>query len=1662
MFGWFSQDSASHAQLDDDVESAFSDLNDPTPQSSDTGLSDHVPLTYLPTLAIESSRRDLPNRLVKSTSIQSITCTGSTKEDQNALVENWARLLHIYTVAEDVAFAVTGLATPRLILSHWPSTSRSLTQDENPRITSTPFDNSKHQAKVNTAIDLGKDYALNQEFDFVLRWSGDHFSDVQLYINHSNVPQKFASAVWSTFAELSAPVKTTDTQRRLKASISRADRRAISSWVPDPIYESQTCLHQLFLDSVHQVPEDNAVEAWDGSLTYAKLNLFSDRVASQLLQKGLRRGQYVPFSFEKSMWMVVAVLGILKAGGAMVPIDPSQPQARVQEIMNQTNASLVVASASQSVAFAHLFDTVEVSSHTLRNDRPNSDQTNHTLPQMRSGEPALVLFTSGSTGKPKGIVIEHGAIATRMLVEGRAFHYRGARTLQFAATTWDIFMTDVFTTLTYQGCICIPNEQDRRLNLSRFCKDFNVTLALMTPTLASILDPAAFPTLKTLIFGGEALQQDVVSKWSFPNGPRIFQGYGPAETGPCVTGRVAERPEILGTPLENSLCVLVDPNNHEKLVPLGAIGELVVGGPSLLREYIGNSSITSLATLDNPSWVRDLDTSVTHFYRTGDLLRYSIDTMDGSLEFVGRKDDQVKYHGQRIELKEIEHHLNKIPEVESSTVILVRKGCFKDKLVAVVQCIGHRAQHNTCGTPSIVQDSGFNYSKMRSSLSPRLPDYMIPNELIVVDRLPHTSSMKLDKSHITNWISDMQKSLVERTAEKLVNTSKLLPDEETAMAIAAEYARIVAGDHESRRVSFEGNDFNLQSGGIDSIQIMSLSWYLSRRYAVQIPIADMLSSKATVRTLASTIDAKRGSQVAQKRSTPLGVLNEVSQQLDRLDLGEIPHYENSKVQRVFVTGSSGFLGIEILRQLLTLSGCHVYALVRGPSREGTRNRLIARARAVGWWQEVFSARLDVWTGDLTKPQIGLTDGQWAMLQAQTTPSIDAIIHNGAKVHYNMDYESLKTTNVSSTVELLKAVRSRQRPLYSFVFVSGGQELRFDDQETTKAANQSGYARSKVVSELIVKKFARQQDSKARHVRVIKPGFIIGDSKQGLANQTDFLWRLVAASIDLGYYNESDSENWLFVADVARVSTSILDGIFEDHGKPVTQVLDGIRFRDLWVLLKDRFGYELEPLTSQRWLDKLQQAVADKREQHVMFPLMYMLEANDALVGVRGRPHEPTSDMDSALLANVAQLIKTGFLPQPPIPILSTNNAPLAVDAFDVESVRKQFPALQQGIVPFNNAAGTALLQSAIDRTQWYMSSIPIELGRDDPESIKKTERLGNNYKELAAFMNADADEIAFGQTTTFLFRALGQALRPLLNSDCEMVVSNLCHEASAAAWIALAKDLNIAIKWWAPPPGDDPCLSLETLKPLLTAKTRIVTCNHVSNVVGTCHPIRQVADMVHQIPGAILIVDGVAWAPHRPIDVKALDVDFYCFSWYKVFGPHIAQLYGRRSTQKRVLAGISHYFLSDMPGLDWRLRLGTNTFELEEALVPIAHYLQHEVGWEKIIAQEVVLQETLLNYLRRRPQHFRIFGEKSSDPEKRVSVITFEVIGRSCNDVTNQICRKGRFRVVSGNCWAPRPTHDVLKLGPDGLIRVSFVHYNTVAEVHEFCQELDSIVRPVT
>lgn len=252
-----------------------------------------------------------------------------------------------------------------------------------------------------------------------------------------------------------------------------------------------------------------------------------------------------------------------------------------------------------------------------------------------------------------------------------------------------------------------------------------------------------------------------------------------------------------------------------------------------------------------------------------------------------------------------------------------------------------------------------------------------------------------------------------------------------------------------------------------------------------------------------------------------------------------------------------------------------------------------------------------------------------------------------------------------------------------------------------------------------------------------------------------------------------------------------------------------------------------------------------------------------------------------------------------------------------------------------------------------------------------------------------------------------------------MICSTLCHEGAASAWVHLAKDLGITIKWWSPSHDhvDSPCLSLETLEPLLSPKTRIVTCNHVSNVVGTIHPIRQIADRVHKIPGCMLMVDGVAWVPHRPVDVKSLDVDFYCFSWYKVFGPHMAQLYARRGAQDRYMTSINHFFF-DPFSLDRKLHLGASTYELEEMCSPIVRYIQDTVGWDAIIEQETVLTKVFLDYLLSKPDVYRVFGERTSDRSKRVSIVIFEVLGHKSSDIVMQVHLRNRFRITWGDCWA--------------------------------------------
>ncbi|KAL7771437.1 hypothetical protein CFE70_001380 [Pyrenophora teres f. teres 0-1] len=431
------------------------------------------------------------------------------------------------------------------------------------------------------------------------------------------------------------------------------------------------CIHDLFAEQVLAQPNAPAICAWDGKMSYSVLDNLSTTLAGYLVKIGVKPEDVVPLCFEKSMWTVVAMLAVLKAGGAFAPLDPDHPASRHKEILRQTSARVVLVSAQHSARWAssscHVVTLSEASiSQLTADDLPNFSAT--------PGNAAYILFTSGSTGIPKGVVLEHRAVSTSCLGHGRAFGITDqSRVLQFTSYTFDFCMAEIITTLLYGGCICVPSDRDRRSDLAKAINAMGANWALLTPSVAQLLNPSDVPTLKILVIGGEQVTSTDWNRW--PTSVQLINGYGPTECCIVCAGYTTTQAFTTGTigRAIASVSWVVDPENHHKLAPLGSVGELLVEGPILARGYLNDAEKTAAAFIEDPAWLMDGCQGYAgrhgRLYKTGDLVQYND---DGNLICLGRKDSQVKLRGQRIELGEIEHHLREcLPEATQMAVEVI-------------------------------------------------------------------------------------------------------------------------------------------------------------------------------------------------------------------------------------------------------------------------------------------------------------------------------------------------------------------------------------------------------------------------------------------------------------------------------------------------------------------------------------------------------------------------------------------------------------------------------------------------------------------------------------------------------------------------------------------------------------------------------------------------------------------------------------------------------------------------------------------------------------------------------------------------------------------------------------------------------------------------------
>lgn len=415
---------------------------------------------------------------------------------------------------------------------------------------------------------------------------------------------------------------------------------------------------------------------------------------------------------------------------------------------------------------------------------------------------------------------------------------------------------------------------------------------------------------------------------------------------------------------------------------------------------------------------------------------------------------------------------------------------------------------------------------------------------------------------------------------------------------------------------------------------------------------------------------------------------------------------------------------------------------------------------------------------------------------------------------------------------------------------------------------------------------------------------------------------------------------------------------------------------------------------------------------------------------------------------------------------------MPADRLDLDFVRRQFPPLGNGWAFFENAGGSYVPQSVIDRVRSYMTEAQVQPAWTFGPSADASARIAHGHRAVAELINADPDEVIVGPSTTQNIYVLAQALRPRFRPGDELIVTNLDHEANNGAWRRLAES-GVTIKEWRFDP-ESGALRQGDLDILLTDRTRLVCFSHCSNVTGTINDVPGIVRKVHAA-GALACVDGVAFAPHRPVDVKALDVDFYAFSAYKVFGPHLGILYGKR---EHLLAarGQNHFFIGE-DEIPLKLNPGGPNHELTAGLVGVADYFDglyhHHFDtpeddqpnsfhgraarvYALMAAHEERLADRLLTFLRGKPS-LRLIGCPTASGGQRAPTISFAVPGRPSRDIQAALERR-QIAVGYGNFYAYRCVESLGLSPEDGVLRVGMAHYNSVEEVDRLIDALGSIL----
>ncbi len=941
-------------------------------------------------------------------------------------------------------------------------------------------------------------------------------------------------------------------------------------------YPLDKCVYQIIQEQASRTPEQTAVTFEDRSLTYKALNDKTNQLARYLRKLGVGKETMVALILDRSLEMEIALLGVMKSGGAYVPMGTDYPEKRISYILEDTRAPVVLVHER----FAHRItkEDVKVICLDTKWDDIAKEEISNLNPESGPEDLAYVLYTSGSTGEPKGVACIHKGLCNRLVWMQEAYQLKNDDcVLQKTPYTFDVSGWEFFWPFMYGARLHFlkPEGHKDPLHIMEVIAEQNITTLHFVPSMlggflqiVNDQNKESLKPLRRVICSGEALMVEHRDLFFKHIDGELHNLYGPTEASIDVTYYECKPQDSastvpIGRPIANTQIYIL--NKQMMPVPVGVVGEVYIGGVNLARGYVNKPEKTAQA------FIHSSISPDRRLYKTGDLGKW---LPDGNIEYLGRIDHQVKIRGNRIELGEIESALSRYEGIHDC-VVVDRQDQTGDKYL-----VGYYAAGDAVPVDNL-----------RSFLNNALPEYMVPSRFMWLEKIPLNPNGKADRKALP----DIEGVRPEMAKEYVA------PRDELETALADVWREVLGVD----KVGIHDNFFDL---GGHSLLIMKVLSQLQLTYPIKIQdfydhqTVSELAKRVTKNIEAADEDIDDSDF---KEETPFDIPVDITLS------GGKEHPEN-----IFLTGATGYLGAHLTYEILNNTDAHLFCLIRGENEDQVKDRLASTLAFYFEGKDIDFSRITPIMGNIETDGLDLNKERSEQLLSQ----VDTIIHTAADVRHFGEYAHFKNINVlgaKRVIDLAMAGNCKRYHHISTLSIAGDfipkmSQAFFKESDYNREQELSNvYARSKFESEGLV----REAMKNGLNATIYRVGNLVGSSTTGKFQKnidTSAFYGLIQGMVHMGAVSPGiGGEFDMSPIDLSRKAIVALMMLPETSGQCLhVYNPNTTTFTDLAVVLKT-MGYAIKEIPAYEYLSTLKSVQENAEAREVVEKLVPLFDGSTA-------------------------------------------------------------------------------------------------------------------------------------------------------------------------------------------------------------------------------------------------------------------------------------------------------------------------------------------------------------------------------------------------------------------------------------------------------------------